>query len=237
MADTLYRGIDNLEVLADAVRYSRFLVNAAVQASNQCGTAIDFGAGTGSLSIMARDRGMKVACVELDPRLRGRLRDLGFEVYNDIGLVSDQSQEFIYSLNVLEHIEDDAGTLALLFSKLKPGGRCFLYVPAFQVLFSSMDRKIGHYRRYHKSDLLRIAARAGFVIERAEYADSMGFLVTLLYKVIGSKEGNVSPASVRIYDRFVFPVSRALDRMGCSRLFGKNLLVVLRRPERANAPV
>jgi SAM-dependent methyltransferase len=232
MADALYRGIDNLEVLADAARYSRFLVDSVVQAARESRTALDFGAGTGSLSIMARDRGMRVACVEVDPRLRERLRGLGFDVFADIGLVPDGSQPFIYSLNVLEHIEDDEGTLVRLFSKLAPGGRCVLYVPALQALYSSMDRKIGHYRRYHRRGLLRIAARAGFVIERAEYADSLGVPVTLLYKLLGSRKGDVSPLSVRIYDRFVFPVSRALDRLGCSRLLGKNLLVVLRRPDR-----
>lgn len=230
MADQSYHGIDNLEVLTDAVRYSAFLADSVVRAGRGCRAAIDFGAGTGSLSAMTRARGMQVACVELDAHLRARLQEQGFEVYADIQSVADQSQEFIYSLNVLEHIEDDEGTLGVLFSKLKPGGRLFLYVPALQILFSSMDRKIGHYRRYHRSGLLGIIRRAGFVVERAEYADSLGFFVTLLYKAIGSRKGDVSRTPLRIYDRIVFPVSRVLDRMGCSRLFGKNLAVVARRP-------
>jgi SAM-dependent methyltransferase len=158
------------------------------------------------------------------------LQGQGFQVYADIGALADQSQEYIYSLNVLEHIEDDEATLAALYSKLKPGGRFFLYVPALQVLYSSMDKKIGHYRRYHRNELLRIIQRAGFVIERAEYADSLGVFATLLYKVVGSRKGDVSRTPLRIYDRVVFPVSRVLDRMGCSRWFGKNLWVVARRP-------
>ena len=230
MADQAYHGIDNLEVLADAVRYSRFLADSVVQSGRGCRTALDFGAGTGSLSSMTRARGIEVACVEPDPRLRAILQEQGFQVYAGVGSVADRSQEYIYSLNVLEHIEDDEATLAALYSKLKPGGRFFLYVPALQFLFSSMDKKIGHYRRYHKNGLLRIVRRAGFVIERAEYADSMGVFATLLYKAIGSRKGDVSRTPLRIYDRLVFPVSRVLDRAGCSRWFGKNLLVVARRP-------
>jgi hypothetical protein len=92
-----------------------------------------------------------------------------------------------------------------------------------------MDRKIGHHRRYRRRGLVEIARKAGFVVERVEYADSMGFFVTFLYKIIGSRRGDVSPASVRVYDRFLFPVSRVMDRLGCSRLFGKNLLAVMRR--------
>jgi hypothetical protein len=75
-----------------------------------------------------------------------------------------------------------------------------------------------------------MAREVGFEIERAEYADSLGFFVTLLYKVIGSRAGDISSGSVRFYDRVVFPLSRLLDRVGLSRLFGKNLLAVMRRP-------
>ena len=230
-ADSRYHGVDNLEVLVDAVRYNRFLVEEVLRAGAGCATALDFGAGTGSVSALVRERGIRVACVETDARLRERLSQLGFAVFDDVTRVSAQSQDFIYSINVLEHIEDDEAALSALHARLKPGGRCMLYVPALQVLYSSMDRKIGHYRRYHRSGLAGLADRAGFTVERVEYADSLGFFVTLLYKVIGSRRGDISPWSVRIYDSVIFPVSRVLDRMGCSRLFGKNLLIVLRRPD------
>jgi len=229
MTGELYGGIDNLEVLADATRYNRFLANTVVKAGKECTTAVDFGAGTGLLAAAIRERGLGVACVEPDPRLQRILADQGFEVYADLEAVADESQDFIYSLNVLEHIEDDQEAIAALFSKLKPGGRLFLYVPAFDLLFSSMDRKIGHYRRYRRGGLVTIARRAGFSIEYTAYADSLGFFATLLYKFIGSRRGDISPASVRLYDRFVFPLSRSLDRLGLSRLFGKNLMVLVRR--------
>ncbi|HXV14449.1 MAG TPA: class I SAM-dependent methyltransferase [Candidatus Krumholzibacteria bacterium] len=227
---TPYAGIDNLEVLAHAVRYNRFLVDTIVGAAQERGKALDFGAGTGSLSTMVRDRGFEVACVETDARLRERLRSQGFRVYDDVALVPDRSYAFIYTVNVLEHIEDDAGTLRVLLSKLEPGGRCLVYVPALGMLYSSMDRKIGHYRRYHRAGFVRVATQAGFAVERAEYADSLGFFATLVYKLVGSRQGDLSTASVRLYDRFVFPMSRVFDRMGCSRVLGKNLVAVIRRP-------
>lgn len=228
--EKLYSGIDNLEVLENAVNYNRFLIDAVVRASVGGNTAIDFGAGEGTLSAAARERGLNVTCVEPDPRLRERLRGMGFEVYADLGEVEDESQEFIYSINVLEHIEDDEASLVELFSKLRPGGRFFLYIPALNLLFSSMDRKIGHYRRYSKGDLLRIARNTGFAIERAEYADSLGFFATLLYKLVGSRKGDISTASVKIYDRCCFPLSRLLDRVGLSHMLGKNLMVLMQRP-------
>lgn len=233
MSDELYSGVDNLEVLADAVNYNRFLVDAVMRASHGANSAVDFGAGEGTLSTAMREHGLIVTCVEPDPRLRERLRAQGFEVYAGLGEVIDESLEFIYSLNVLEHIEDDEASLAELFSKLKPGGRFFLYVPALQVLFSSMDQKIGHYRRYSKSGLMQIGRDAGFVIERVAYADSWGFLATFLYKLVGSRKGDISTASVKIYDRLLFPGSRLFDKIGFSRLFGKNLMALMRRPSPA----
>lgn len=234
MTDEFYSGVDNLEVLADAVNYNRFLVDAVVRASHGADSAVDFGAGEGTLSAAMREHGLTVTCVEPDPRLRERLSDQGFEVCAGLGEVIDRSLEFIYSLNVLEHIEDDKASLAELLRKLRPGGRLFLYVPALQVLFSSMDKKIGHYRRYDKRQLIKIAVDTGFSIERIDYADSCGVMATLLYKLLGSRKGDISTTSIKIYDRIVFPMSRVLDRMGLSRLFGKNLMVLLRRPSTAD---
>ena len=163
MSAAQYGAVDNLEVLSEAVRYNRFLVDAVLEASGGSSTAVDFGAGTGSLSVATRRRGLDVTCVEQDTALRRRLREQNLAVCADLEDLVDESQEFIYSLNVLEHIEDDQGALEALHSKLKSGGRLFLYVPAFDVLFSSMDRKVGHYRRYRKRGLIRIATGAGSV--------------------------------------------------------------------------
>jgi SAM-dependent methyltransferase len=225
-----YSGIDNLEVLEEAVRYNRFLLGLILDSRADAPRALDFGAGTGTLCSAVRERGLEVECVEPDPRLQERLRGEGFRVHGDLTGLEEGSREFIYSFNVLEHIADDEGTMAELFLKLRPGGRLLLYVPAFACLYSSMDRKVGHHRRYRMGPLASLARRIGFEVERREYADCLGFFVTLLYKAVGSREGEISSGSVRIYDRVVFPLSRTLDRMGMSRVLGKNLVLLLRRP-------
>jgi SAM-dependent methyltransferase len=232
MTGELYSGVDNLEVLTDAVNYNRFLADCVVRASRGAESALDFGAGEGTLSEAVRERGLSVTCIEPDPRLRERLRGQGFDVCSGLDEVAGESVEYIYSLNVIEHIEDDAAVLAVLLGKLRPGGRLFLYVPALQVLYSSMDRKIGHYRRYGKEDLTRTSLEAGFTVDRIEYADSLGFFATLLYKLVGSRKGDISTSTIKFYDRFIFPLSRIFDRMGVSHIFGKNLMVLLRRPPR-----
>ncbi len=236
MPDTGYEGADNLEVLAGAVHYNRFLVEAVVRASRGATSAVDFGAGLGTLAAALAGRGLEVVCVEPDSGLREALLARGLRALGDLEAVPDGSRQFIYAINVLEHIEDDLGAVMRLRAKLRPGGRLFLYVPAFGVLFSSMDRKVGHRRRYTRSGVLQLAHRSKLAVETIRYADSLGFFATLLYKWFGNPRGDLSPAAVRLFDRVLFPCSLELDRVGFSRLFGKNLLAVLRNPDPADPP-
>ena len=129
---------------------------------------------------------------------------------------------------MLEHIEDDSGALSVLHDRLKPGGRIIIYVPAFGVLFSSMDRLVGHHRRYRRRELSEKLRATGFAIESAYYVDSLGFFSALAYRLIGKETGVISPGAVKIYDRFLFPLSRLLDRLVLGS-FGKNLVVVADR--------
>jgi hypothetical protein len=50
--------------------------------------------------------------------------------------------DYIYSVNVLEHIHDDNATIAALRARLKISGRLLIYVLAFPLLYTSMDRKL-----------------------------------------------------------------------------------------------
>ena len=54
-----------------------------------------------------------------------------------------------------------------------------VYVPAFNVLYTSMDALVGHHRRYRSSELVTLLERAGFVISKKAYTDVLGFFVTL----------------------------------------------------------
>jgi hypothetical protein len=66
---------------------------------------------------------------------------------------------------------------------------------------------------------------AGFKVDRVAYVDSLGFLATLAFKHLGSKDGTVNRTALKTYDRLAFPLSRALDTL-TQRWFGKNLLLL-----------
>ncbi len=219
-----YSGVENLEAMKHARNYNRFLIRL-VQRQIRGKRVLDFGAGAGTFAQPLRDAGYAVECVEPDPELRKTLTATGLTSYPDISVVPAGQLDSIYSLNVLEHVQDDAGALRALYACLREGGRAIIYVPAFAVLFSAMDERVGHHRRYRRKELVSKMRAAGFTIDAARYIDSLGFFSALVYRWIGNDSGVISPGSVKIYDRFIFPLSALLDRLLLGS-FGKNLLVV-----------
>jgi SAM-dependent methyltransferase len=220
-----YTGIANLEVMREAENYNRFLVDLVLSNARPNDQIVDFGAGAGTFAIPVAAAGHSIVCVEPDATLSAYLSAIGMRVLEDLGQVGDASVDYVYSLNVLEHIADDASIVRLWHRKLRRGGRLLVYVPAFSVLFSSMDRKVGHFRRYRASLLNNMLRAAGFAIQTSRYVDSLGFLATLVYKAFDKGSGDINVGMLKLYDRTVFPVSRLLDGI-FEGLGGKNVYVV-----------
>ena len=227
-SETSYGGRDNLEAMKQATRYNDFLVSL-VQENAVGSKVLDHGAGAGTFATPISSGGKSVLCMEPDDDLRAELAASGLDVAASLEDIATHSIDYAYTLNVLEHIDDDAGALNELYRCLRPGGRLFVYVPAFQVLFSQMDRHVGHFRRYRRTTLVQMLQGVGFDVGSARYVDSIGFLATLAYRLVGDRSGSVSPGQVSFYDSVIFPVSRVIDFLVAGS-FGKNLAVVATKP-------
>lgn len=228
MNDAPYAGTENLEVMKEAVNYNRALLDFVTTRARKGSRIVDFGAGVGTFAIPLRRAGYDVECVELDDAQRGIIEAHGLPAYPTLAGIRDASVDFVYTFNVLEHIEDDAAALREIGRTLRDRGKLLVYVPAFDLLYTSMDRRVGHLRRYRRSGLRAKVEAAGFAVLVAEYVDSLGFLATLAYRFGGSARGDIDRRALRFYDRFVFPVSRWSDR-ALKRVIGKNVLVVAER--------
>jgi len=229
-----YTGVDVLETLDRATNYNALLLGLILDGSGDCSRMLDFGAGIGTFAKLLRNRGVDVVCVEPDVLLaNGLVRD-GFLTFNNLNEVPDGSFDFIFTLNVLEHIEDDQTSFCRLATKLAKSGRLLIYVPAFQCLWTSLDEKVKHYRRYHRADLERLARSAGLTVCKTRYVDSLGFFAALGFKVFGNKKGHLSARAVSLYDRCVVPLSRLLDLL-VGRLFGKNVYLIATNDNQASA--
>ena len=189
---------------------------------------VDFGAGIGTLSLIFRDKfGINPLCVEIDRANNNVLKNREFNFVKDLKSVP-YDLDFIFSSNVLEHIKDDSNALLSIRDHLKVGGRVYLYLPAIMFLWTALDDKVGHYRRYEIGSLRNKCKLLGFRVLEIYYADCLGFFATLFWKFINkkSKFNFASKKTLIFYDKYIFPVSSFLDRLGIKFLFGKNIVLV-----------
>lgn len=216
-----YTGTDVLEVMQEAKNYNQYLLDI-IESSLGGQKILDFGAGIGQFAQPLREKGYQIYCLEPDSGQASRLREQGFTVFTDLSQLTEKF-DTIYSINVLEHIKNDKEILLQLTNHLSDDGQILLYVPAFSVLYSEFDRRIGHLRRYSKSTLKPLVTNLKTLDFR--YVDSIGFFAALFYKLTADQKGSLSPKAVHFYDRYLFPLSRWLDKLFQSS-FGKNLLYV-----------
>ena len=219
-----YRGEDNLAVMNLAQNHIRYIEDEILRACPPAAKDIvDFGAGNGLYARRLQSHlQTPITCVEPADNMLPYLD--GLRVVKDISLLT-AAADFIYSLDVLEHIADDETTLKQLFSQLKRGGVLFLHVPAFQSLYSAMDKKVGHFRRYSRSELINKCRAAGFEVDDCRYMDFCGFFASLLYKAAPAADGSLNPRLLTLYDKLVIPASSIADALTLGRVCGKNLIL------------
>lgn len=93
---------------------------------------------------------------------------------NELGTLSGQHFDTIICLNVLEHVEDDNGSLRAMRRMLAPKGRLILLVPALPALYGTMDKALGHHRRYQRAPLTSLLEATGFKVAHVEYFNLAG---------------------------------------------------------------
>ncbi|MCG8434840.1 MAG: class I SAM-dependent methyltransferase [Gammaproteobacteria bacterium] len=230
--DKHYTGSENLETMLEAVKYNDFLKGLVREFGMDTTKVLDFGAGIGTFTDALDVPAGQITCIEPDPDARKMLTERGYEAFGSLENIRQGAFTYIFSLNVLEHVEDHEAALRRLHELLAAGGTLFLYVPAFNHLRTSMDDLVGHHRRYTKNELVTLVEAAGFEISRAAYTDALGYFATLVFKAVDAFKreptGVLNKPLLILYDRVFFPISRLLS-IPCSALFGKNVLLVARK--------
>jgi SAM-dependent methyltransferase len=222
-----YTGVDILEALESAHNYNDYLTRL-IRESTESKDLIDFGAGIGTFSKRLRTAGYHLTCIEPDPVQRQKLLEEGFDTLDNITSIPDDSASFIFSLNVFEHIEHDTIAIREIRQKIKPGGALLIYVPAFECLWTSLDEKVCHYRRYTKTRLRHLVEQEGFTIEHVRYGDCFGFIAALVFRLFNRSASTLTTTAISFYDRWLFPPSRFFDKL-FGRWFGKNVYVLCKR--------
>jgi SAM-dependent methyltransferase len=221
-----YSGISELEKIESNLKnYNNFIVSRFVQHSRAV-SVVDFGAGIGTLSTIWKNlnKNVSITCIEIDQNLISILKERGLVVRKDFD--TNIKVDYIFTSNVLEHIEDDQSTLSSFYHHLNVNGKIGIFVPANPLLYSHVDKKLEHFRRYSKAELEEKVKQAGFKIDECTFLDSLGLFAWLFVKVFKLEIHNERSSLLTIYDKLLWPISKSLDQLGLRFFFGKNLILL-----------
>jgi glycosyltransferase involved in cell wall biosynthesis len=80
----------------------------------------------------------------------------------------------VVCLNVVEHVPDDLAALRNISKVMGTGGRAIIMVPCCPKLFGTLDKVLGHCRRYTVAQLVDVSQRAGFRVEQVSKFNRSG---------------------------------------------------------------
>jgi SAM-dependent methyltransferase len=214
---------EDLEVMSGAENYVGWIFSELI-APHLGRSVLEIGSGIGSYStrIAADPKVARLTCVEIDASCNAtaRIALAAAEVRKPVEhVVGDylgaplHQDDFDTALlvNVLEHLGDDRAAVKKAYSELRMDGTLVIFVPAFGLLMSGLDRRLGHYRRYTTGSLRKLLEGAGFTVSTLRYYNLAGFFGWLWrFRIRGRTEQ--SPELVRFFDRRILPVQLRVER-------------------------
>lgn len=230
---------EDLRTLSDAHNYHQWLYSAVRGALGS--RIVEIGAGIGNYTPLLLGHG-HVLAAEPEPVYVAYLRQrfassarfgvlplaLGDWSREERAQVSAFEPDTFVCMNVLEHVEHDAASIAAMFSCLPPGGHVALILPALSWLYSPLDRRYGHYRRYGKADVPRLIRGLRDVsVPRCHYLNAPAVPGWWINHVLLKRE-SLPKGQTRLFDRTIVPVAAALERV-VPVPFGLSLVVWIRK--------
>jgi glycosyltransferase involved in cell wall biosynthesis len=163
------------EILARLNRAPRFTQWMADTIRPYVGDRVlEIGAGIGNLTTNLVPRTVYYAS-DINPQYLDRLNKLKItRPYLQVGYTDaingetypGENFDTVICLNVVEHLEDDVKALRNIRATLQKDGRAIVLVPSGPGLYGTLDKVLGHYRRYTRDELVEACARAGFRVEK-----------------------------------------------------------------------
>lgn len=134
---------------------------------------LDWGCGRGHSAYLMRKAGLDVVCCDTSTEpVHPLLREQGFErvtLYDRVALpFPNATFDVVTSFGVLEHVQDDAGSMREIHRVLKPGGLFFVFFLPQRFAWTQHLAKFtggyAHERLYGAAQLRAMAAKAGLSI-------------------------------------------------------------------------
>ncbi|HEX9703920.1 MAG TPA: class I SAM-dependent methyltransferase [Gemmatimonadales bacterium] len=222
-------GAATLEALAAAPQFNRWMFDRVRRWIGH--HVLEIGSGIGNLSSFLLDR-RRLVLTDTASDYLDRLRER-FGTYPNVevarlylptvdGPLAAERFDSIVCLNVLEHVADDLGSLVAMRGLLAAGGRLIVLVPALPALYGTLDRALGHVRRYTAGELRAKFQDTGLKMRHLEYFNLAGIPGWWLTGRVLCRE-LIPQASLRWFDALV-PLFR-LERLLPWRV-GQSLIAI-----------
>jgi SAM-dependent methyltransferase len=154
---------------------------------------LEIGCGTGHNLAMLAGFG-HVDGLELDDEARALSeKRLGRSVMRsplpELSEVRDRHYDLVGAFDVIEHIDDDAAALGSIATKLKPGGKFVMTVPAHQWMWTAHDVVNHHKRRYSRRSLKALIERSPMKLDNIGYFNSLLFPLAVAERAASKLRG------------------------------------------------
>ncbi len=217
-------GLEILEIFAHAEKFNAWLFDEIAPYCRN--NLLEIGSGIGNISKLLLKYFNDVSLSDLrteyceilkqkfagDPHLNGihqiNLAEPEFE--KKFAYLQNRFDTVIAS-NVVEHIEDDQLSIRNCKYMLQSGGRLVVLVPAYNQLYNSFDKELGHFRRYNKKGLQRLLTYEGFEIVHSGYFNFTGIFG---WWVFGSlfKKKIIPKSQLALYNKLIV-IARLVDKI------------------------
>ncbi len=136
------------------------------------GRILEVGCGAGALLYDLAKEGFRCTGYDTSEDAVAVARKIHEQTGVTIGSTSSATWEAdfdgLLAFEVLEHVDDDLGTIRQWARWVKPGGWFLISVPAHSSMWGPLDEWAGHVRRYGRSDLRRLVEQAALAIVHLE---------------------------------------------------------------------
>jgi len=125
------------------------------------------------------------------------------ELPNNISEEISKDNDLIVILDILEQIDDDAGSSAALSNYVKNEGRLIITVPAFLFLWIHHDEQHHHKRRYTVKRLKQLVENNGWQVNYISYFNSFLFPLALADRLKRKIVPSVQNSDLKMLPEFI----------------------------------
>ncbi len=177
-------------------------------------TVIEIGAGLGNLTGRLMGKKLRYLAGEQDGLYLHALRnrflrtpsvqvcELHPESASDFAAWANQFDSAL-CVNVLENVDDPKRVLSALVGCLRPGGNLIVLVPQGQSLFGSVDKGLGHKRRFAEAELRKMLEDVGLKMESQRQINKIGAPAWWFASQVLHRE-KISRPALKLWDKTVW---------------------------------